>query len=558
MTRNVSKQLMTATLAALTFAAAVPARAQQTSEDRIQELVRQATARVAAQTPSASTQAPAAAAAPGQVLNLTLDDAVKMALDRNLDIAVQRLNPQISDVAVASANTVYRPTITSLLQQQSSTRAPTSTLTQGVNGAPTTDTLTYNGGLSQAVPFHGGTFNATLNNFRQHSTSNNVTLDPQFNSTWTLAYTQPLFKNFHIDANRENIAIAKVNRDISDVQLQSTITNTVSNVRNAYWDYVYAQGAVDVAQQSLDIAERLVRDDNTRVEVGTMAPLDVVTAESQAANARQALVAAQSTRQTAELALKRLIVGSTDDAAWKASLRANDTPDFAPQPVDIEGAIRRALSQRTDLAIVKKTVEENDVILKYLKDQTHPQADLVAQYGTNGAGGTLLNRAPGLAGQILSTTPGGITDAFSSLFKAQYPSWQFGIQFSYPLGLSVQEATVARARIQLSQIDAQMHQIELQVANDVTNAAITVQNSAEAVRAAQQSVELAQKQLDAEQSKFEVGMSTNYNIVLAQTNFATARNTQLSALRNYRKAQVELERQQQTTLTSAGITILGR
>ena len=399
---------------------------------------------------------------------------------------------------------------------------------------------------------------AALNNFRQHSTSNNVTLDPQFNSTWTFNYTQPLFKNFRIDANRENIYVSKVNRDITDVQLQATITNTVSNVRNAYWDYVYAQQSIIVAQQVLDLADHLVADNKTRVEVGTMAPIDVYTAQAEQANDQQALVAAQSTQRNAELALKKLIVSGTDDATWKASLNAIDQPDFAPMPVDIDEAIRRALCERTDLAIVKKTVQENDVILKYLNDQTRPQLDLVAAYGTNGVGGTGLIRGSGLGAPITGTVPGGITDAFSSLFRGAYPTWSFALNFSYPLGLSAQEASVAKARVQLNQVGAQMKQIELQVANDVTSAAIAVQNNAELVRASETAVQLQQAKLDAEQAKLDVGMSTNYNVVLAQRDLATSKNTELSAIRNYRKALVELERQQQTTLTSSNITILGR
>jgi outer membrane protein TolC len=561
MTRNRSKQVLTAALATL-VAMPPSAFAQQTSEQRIQELVREASKRITSATQAGSTVADPAqsGAATGPALTLSLDDAVKMALDRNLDIAVQRLNPQINDIAVASAMTVYRPTIGSVFQQRSSTNAPTSQLQQGANGAPTTDQLQYNGTFTQAVPFHGGSFSAQLNNYRQTSTSNNVTYNPLFQSTWTLNYTQPLFRNFKIDQNRNSIYVAKVNRDISDVQLQATITNTVSNVRNAYWDYVYAQSAVEVAQQTLDLANRLVQDNKTRVEVGTLAPLDVVTAESEAANDQQALIAAQSTKRTAELALKRLIVGGTDDPAWKAQLQATDTPDFTPQPVDIDGAIRRALSQRTDLAIVKNYVKQNDETLKFLKDQTHPQFDLQVAYGTQGVGGTILQRSnSGVIGStVTGTIPGGITDAFSSLFQAKYPTWTVGVNFSYPLGLSSQEASVARAAVQLNQIGAQMKQIELTVANDVTNAAINVQNTSEAVRAAQASVDLAQRKLDAEQSKFEVGMSTNYNVVLAQRDLANARNSQLSALRNFRKAQVEFERQQQTTLSSANITILGR
>jgi outer membrane protein len=560
MTNRSKHVLLTAAFAAMAVAAAPHAYAQQASEARIQELVRQAQQRIASASQAGTTVADPAQSglATGPVMRLGLEDAVKMALDRNLDIAVQRLNPQISDIAVASAETVYRPNITSLFQQGSSTNAPTSQLTQGTNGAPTTNTLTYNGGVTNAVPFHGGSFNANLQNFRRTSTSNNTTYDPLYQSTWTLGYTQPLFKNFRIDTNRESITIAKINRDISDVTLQATITNTVSNVRNAYWDYVYAESAVIVAQQTLDLAKRLVQDNQTRVEVGTLAPLDVYTAESEAANDEQAVIAAQSTKRTAELALKRLIVGGTDDAAWKSQIDAVDTPDFSPVPVDIDAAIRRAMAERTDLAAVKKNLQINDVTLKFLKDQTHPQVDLSVQYGTQGVGGTILQRSGVLGGTVSSTIPGGITDAFSSLFKATYPSWTVGLNFSYALGLSSQEATVARANIQQNQVNAQLKQIELQVANDVTNAAINVQNTAEAVNAAQASVDLAQKKYDAEQSKFEVGMSTNYNVVLAQRDLATARNSQLSALRNYRKAQVEFERQQQTTLSSSSITILGR
>jgi outer membrane protein TolC len=550
--------------AALATLVAMPpsAFAQQTSEQRIQELVRKAAERISSAAQSGSTVANPAQSgeATGPVLRLSLDDAVKMALDRNIDIAVQRLVPQINDVAIATAMSVYDINIASTVSQASQTNPSTQTTQgQGAGVGITNNTTTYNGTISKAMRWGGGTASANLNNSRQTTSSLTALFDPAYNTNWSLTYTQPLLRNFKIDANRQSIYVSKINRDISDVQLQATITNTVSNVRNAYWDYVYAQSAVQVAQQTLDLANRLVQDNKTRVEVGTLAPLDVVTAESEAANDQQALIAAQSTKRTAELALKRLIVGGTDDAAWKASLEATDTPDFTPQPVDIDTAIRRAMSQRTDLAIVKKNLEANDITLKYLNDQVKPQLDANIRYGVIGQGGTqFITSGSGINRVVTGTVPGGYTDALSSLFQNKYPTWTVGVTLNYPLGLSSQEAAVARARIQLNQIDAQMKQIELTVANDVTNAAINMQNTSEAVRAAQASVDLAQRKLDAEQSKFEVGMSTNYNVVLAQRDLANARNSQLSALRNYRKAQVEFERQQQTTLSSAGITVLGR
>jgi hypothetical protein len=187
-----------------------------------------------------------------------------------------------------------------------------------------------------------------------------------------------------------------------------------------------------------------------------------------------------------------------------------------------------------------------------------PQADLVGLYGVTGVGGTqfITTSGNGVTRQVTGTIPGGYGDALSTLFRNNYPRWQVSMNFSYPLGLSTQEASVARARVQLSQVEAQVKQVELQVATEVTNAAITVQNTVEAVQAAQAARDLSQQKLTAEQSKFEVGMSTNYFVVQAQRDLATAQNSELQALLNHRKAVVELERVQQTTLQSANITIL--
>jgi outer membrane protein TolC len=207
-------------------------------------------------------------------------------------------------------------------------------------------------------------------------------------------------------------------------------------------------------------------------------------------------------------------------------------------------------------------VQINDVTLKYLSDQTRPQADLVANYGLTGIGGTQLQRAnSGIGGgpnPIIGSIPGGYTDSLSSLFGASYPRWTVQLNFSYPLGLSAQSANVARARVQLNQVQAQLKQLELQVATDLTNQAITIRSNAERVQAAQAARELAQRQLDAENSKFAVGMSTNYFVITAQNQLSTAQNNELQAILNYRKSLVDFDRLQQTTLTSQNITLVGR
>jgi outer membrane protein TolC len=542
-------------------AAQAQTKAPMLSEARIQELIKQAAAQ-AVQQPAGSPQMPTAdmPADPRTRVPLTLDDAVKLALDRNLDIAVQRLNPAIQDVSVARIRSVYYPSLTSALATQSSTTPANSTLAGSTQpGAPVIAGLsTYNVGIAQSMPWWGGSYQVALNNNKSTTTSLNVLYNPTYNTNWSGVFTQPLGRNLTTDSTRQQIQVTKINRDITDVQLQATITNTVSNVREAYWNYVYAIQAVGVAQQSVTLAEQLVKDNQTRVEVGTMAPIDVVTAQSQAAAARQNLALAVGTMRTNELALKRLIVGGTEDSNWNAHVDAIDRPDFAPQPVDIDAAVRRALSERTDLIIAQKATQENDVTLNYLKDQLKPQADFVATYGYVGIGGTELVKPPnaGVNAAPIGFVPGGYSDALTSIFHATNPRWTAQVNLSYPLGTSFQEASVARARIQLNQVQAQVKQIQLQVATDVTNAAVTVQSNAERVQAAQAASELAQKTMEAEQSKFEVGMSTSYNVVLTQRDLATAQINELQAILNYRIALVELERLQQTTLQSANVTLV--
>jgi outer membrane protein len=547
--------------ATLLGVSAAQAQTPQLSSARIHELIQQAAAQ--APQPPAGAQPPASSGTPDTrpTVALTLDDAVKLALDRNLDIAVQRLNPAIQDVSIARIRSVYYPALTSQLATQSTSTPATTALSGSQSaGVPIVSGLsTYNGGIAQSVPWGGGSFNVALNNNKSTTTSQNSLYNPTYNTNWSGVYTQPLLRNFGIDSTRQQIQVTRINRDITDVQLRATITNTVSNVREAYWNYVYAIQAVGVAQQSVNLAEQLVKDNQTRVEVGTMAPIDVVTAQSQAAAARQNLVLAIGTMKSNELVLKRLVVGGTDDPNWGAHFDAIDRPEFTPQPVDIEAAVRRALSERTDLMIAQKVGQENDVTLKYLRDQLKPQADFVGTYGLVGAFGPQLEFAPGSTGvnrTPIGSLPGGYTDALTQLLHGSFPRWTAQVNISYPLGTSFQEASVARARIQLNQTQAQVKQIQLQVATDVTNAAVSVQSNAERVQAAIAARELAQKTLEAEQSKFEVGMSTNYNVILTQRDLSTAQINELQAILNYRIALVELERLQQTTLQSANITVL--
>jgi outer membrane protein len=393
------------------LAVSSPVRAQQISDARIRELINQA---AESRGTAINLDAQAAANAASQndarpTIRLTLEEAVKDALDHNLDIAVQRLNPEITDIAIASIRTVYKPALTSQVATLSQTSPSTSVIAGNGAGLPVeTGTTTGNAGITQNLQWGGGGYTVTLNNNKGTTSANTSLYNPQYNTNWSAQFTQPLMRGWKIDSTRQQLAVTKINRDISDVQLRSTITNTLSNVRSAYWDYVFALQSVDVAQQSVNLADQLVRDNQTRVEVGTMAPIDVVTAQSQAATQRQNLVQVQATVRTSELALKRLLVSGTQDPLWDAKLDPTDRADFHPEQVDVVAAVRRALSERTDLDIARKNLQANSVTLKFLRDQTLPQTDFVAQYGFVGIGGNQLQRAgTGIGAPITGSIPGG-------------------------------------------------------------------------------------------------------------------------------------------------------
>ena len=489
-----------------------------------------------------ATPAEASAQPNRPVRELRLADAVQLALEKNLDISVERLNPQAVDLQIAGLRNTYLPTVTSQLGQSDRYQLPRDQL-QGGNQVSIA-TTTYNGGLTQNLPWFGGNVQATFNNNMQDSSSQFITFNPQFVSQLTFQYTQPLLRGLLIDQNRQQIAITQINREIAEETLRATVTQTLANVRNAYWDLVFARSSVDVAQRALQLADKLVEDNRARVEVGTLAPLDIVQAEAEAANRRQTLAVAEATLQTAELALKRYIVSGTEDPVWRQELQPIDLPSLEPAPTDVEGAVRKALERRTDLMNARKNLQSSDISLRFFRNQTLPDVDLVASYGSQGIGGTQIFR-DSLGGAVTRTTPGGYADAMRMLTNRDYPTWNFQFNVSYNLFGSQADAQFARARVQKNQSQARLRALELQVATEVTNAALNVQSNLKRVEAAVAARELAEKRLEAEQSKFEVGMTTNFFVVQAQRDLRDAQNAELRALADYRKSLVTFERVQE-------------
>lgn len=536
MSKYVSGALAALWLASMPAAAAAQSQTAPTqSETRMADLVKQATP--AAVPPGSGPLAP-----------ITLEDAIARALERNIDIAVVRLNPRLRDWDLVAQRASFLPTVTATIGPSGSTRLPTRAIDGG--DLITSDTLTYNAGFTQAMPKWGGDVIVNFTNSRVASSDELARRNPTFNSQLQFRLVQPLLRDFRIDAVRSQIQILQINRDVTDLQVKGTIENTLANVRNAYWELVYAIRAIDVAQRSLALSQKLVEDNRIKVEIGTLAPIDVIQAEVQAASAAQALTTAEATWRTAELNLKRLIVASTQDELWRSRLQPVDQPTVAPQAIDVEGAVARALQERLDLQQDRKTLQTNDISMKLLDNATKPQLDLNASYGVSAVGGPEFVTDGG----VRTTLPGDYNQALRQIFGFDYPAWSIQAQASYPIGTTAAKARYASAKIQHEQTQAQVRARELQVATEVTNAALSVESALKRMEAARLTRELAERQLEAEASKFEVGMSTNYQIVQFQRDLANARNSELRAILDYQRALIEFERVQSVGGTTSGIT----
>ena len=340
-----------------------PSAAQTTSESaRVDQIAREAAqkfneARLAGRTETNEQTRPTVPPPPpGVRVELTLDNAVERALDRNLDLAVERLSPQTYDFSLAALDATFHPNLVSTFGLRSQTSFTRSQTAGG--DILSTDTLTGNNGVQQNLKWGGGSYAIGFNNNRQEQSDLFATRNPVLNSSLTAAFSQPLLRNFRTDAVRTQLKITKINQEMSETSLRATVVRTVANVRNAYWDLVFAIQAEEVAQNSLQLATKLVEDNRARVEVGTLAPLDVTQAEAEQATRRQAVAQARATHGTAELALKRLIVNGTEDPYWTANIEPVDRPTYTTETVDVASAG----TTRTDLAHRSRAVQEADSV----------------------------------------------------------------------------------------------------------------------------------------------------------------------------------------------------
>jgi len=507
----------------------------------------------AAQNAPAAPQAPAQAPpmatdAAGSELRLSLDEAVQKALESNQDIAVAKFDPQLSEQNVFSAKGYYDPQLYSTLYHQS-------TDTKGTNafsGGATVNTKTDVWNFGTYLPVQtGGSLQVDFNNNKRDTNNAFSTFNPVYNAGLTLTLRQPLLRNFSIDQPRYALRLAKKNREISDVQFRQTVISTVAVAKDYYYQLIYYIDALGAAQKSLQLAKRLLEENQIRVKVGTMAPLDVVQAESEVAGREEGVIVAENAVYNAEDNLKRVIFPENDPAMWHTRVIPTDRPTAEPTPVDVDAAIRNALENRTDVVAARKALERNDLALQYYKNQLLPDVNLVANYGGSGAGGTQLVR-DGLGGPVISTVPGGYGDALGEVFGGDYPTWQVGVNLAYSIPNRSAKAARASAQISKEQALASFRRLEMSVAAEVRTAGRGVESGFKRVQSTQAARVLQAQRLDAEEKKFAAGMSTNFLVTQAQRDLANAEVAELQAISDYRRSIINFQRVQEAGLSGSG------
>ena len=489
----------------------------------------------------------------GGVRRLSIDEAVAMALEQNLNLQVDRIDPQLQDYSISVARSGWTPAFFSNLTTRKQSNPPTD-IFGGDSTSITDQRFTSQAGVQQVLPWGGASYTAAWNSGRV--TTNNVfsSFNPQLNSSVSANYTQPLLRNFKIDATRQQVLVSRKNREISDVQLQQSIAITTRDVKNAYWDLVFAINNLAVQRQSLQLAQQSFRDNRARVEIGTMAPLDIVQAEAEVAQREEGVILAEAAISRAEDTLRTLISNPVDQPDfWNTRIEPADPATFLPVPVDTDAAVRNALANRTDLVASRKQIEANDISIRYFRNQSLPDVNALVNYSAIGLAGTQFNFGQGFPPPVLSQTQRGFFGALGDSFASDFPTWSLQLQVNYPIGASTAEANLGRARLQNTQAQKQIQSGELQIATQVRNLARNVQTNTKRVESTRASRALAEKRLEAEEKKFQAGMTSSFLVIQAQRDLSQARNSELQAIIDYLKSVVDYETVQQVPL---GVTTL--
>jgi outer membrane protein TolC len=490
---------------------------------------------VAAQTidiPALPAPIPGAHSSDDGTLRLDLQSAYEMAINRNLDLQVGRYIIAAADAGILTAAGIFDANF-SLGVNGDWTRSPSTTVLEG-SLVPETRNTTFGIGFDGLLP-SGTLWDVQLGTRRIETNSEFFFINPSWNTDLSLSVTQPLLRGFGTLVNRAGIVIARNSREQTTEAFEALVVSTLSQVESAYWDLVAARRAVLVAEQSLALAERLLDETNERVEVGTSAPIDLVQSEAGVATRLQALITARNTASNAEDALKA-VLGFDAPREWLTTIDTTQAYEFSPFIPDLEGAIETGLEQRPE---IRQKQLENEILeysVRTAKNAVMPSLDLQASYGWSGVGGKGVLEDED-TGEIIIIDDG-FPDSVDQIGSRDFPHWRLGVQFGLPIGNNDAQGRLAQRRFEYDRSRVELAALRQDVISEIRFAVRALEDGAASVEAAVASEELASRNLEAEQTKFDNGLSTNFQVLQIQEDLAEAELALIRAHLNFRKANI--------------------
>jgi len=515
-------------------------------------------------------------------LTLTLFDAVKLALQNNREIEVERINVQQASYDLFSARGARDVTLGASNYYEHRVTPSGSVLSGGLNGTVTTRSANWDLNAQQLLPT-GAQWTAQFTNVRSDTNSIFNSLNPQYNSVLNFQFRQPVMRGFSLDEARRRIRVANRRLDLSDSQFRQKAIEIVSRVQRSYWDLQFALREVQIQREAVDLA-RAQRERNSRmVDQGTLAPIELVSVDVELEKRRENVLTALEVVTRAENALKQLLLGDRSSEVWNKAIIPTDAPDLKAASLKLEDAIASAFANRQELAQNNVQQEINKIDTRFFANQTKPAVDLIASYTSSGLAGTpvsttgspftattdllvkqvnTLSELAGLPPLMIAPTAGlpgfllgGYGQSLSNLFSNDFRTFRFGVSFSFPIRNRTAEGQLGRSLAEGRKIGAQRKILEQSIEAEVRNALQAVEMGRERVETAQASREAAEKQYQSEQRRFDSGLSTTYFVLERQNALSESRGRELRAMTEYNKAISELQRVMGTTLTSANVEV---
>jgi len=489
-----------------------------------------------------------------EALSLSLEDCVAKALKNNLSLAVEVYNPEIAQANLTRAKEIFMPRFDLNYGTQHQENPPYWFI-QGANTLVTKE-LDYGVTVVQQVPT-GANISLSLSGYKSDTNQAYQLINPRFGSTMRLDLSQPLLRNFGPTVNRQQIIIAGNNLGVSLDQLKTNIINTIYLVEEAYWNLVYAIEDYKVKQQSLQLAKDLLSKNRQEVEVGTLAPLEILNAEATVASREADILQAESLIRRGKEVLKNIINLAAEGPAEDKELVLSEKPVFKERPVSMEDSLRDAMIRRPDLQAVKKDLETRQLNVSVARNQMLPNLDLRFSYWSPGISGDRLIYAGDnpFSGVVIGKEKGGGSDSIRDALKFRYRNWSVGLTLSLPLSNVLTKAEFVGAKLALEQNLAQLKTLEQQARLEVSDAVREIETNAKRVTAYRIARELAEKRLDAEQKKLGVGLTTNYFVLQFQEELANARSMEIKALVDYNLSLARLDRASGTSLEARNVQI---